>query len=88
MPTLVIWFFAAFVATFVAGMQNVLAGVMSASAVLIFLFSRDVAWPQIFIVAVAAIAGDDAQLPSNRLNPNQTTMPPPAPVPRWDCIAE
>lgn len=37
--------------------KNVLAGVMNASAVLIFLFSRDVAWKQTFIVAVAAIAG-------------------------------
>jgi uncharacterized membrane protein YfcA len=37
--------------------KNVLAGVMNASAVAIFLFSRDVAWQQTFIVAVGAIAG-------------------------------
>jgi uncharacterized membrane protein YfcA len=37
--------------------KNVLAGVMNASAVLIFLFSHDVAWKQTLIVALAAIAG-------------------------------
>jgi uncharacterized membrane protein YfcA len=37
--------------------KNVLAGVMNASAVAIFVFSRDVAWIQALIVAVGAIAG-------------------------------
>lgn len=37
--------------------KNVLAGVMNASAVLIFLFSHDVAWKQTLIVALAAMAG-------------------------------
>lgn len=37
--------------------KNVLAGVMNASAVAIFLFSSDVAWKQTLVVAVAAIAG-------------------------------
>lgn len=37
--------------------KNVLAGVMNASAVVIFLFSRDVAWKQVAVVAVAALAG-------------------------------
>lgn len=37
--------------------KNVLAGVMNASAVAIFLFSSDVAWKQALVVAVAAIAG-------------------------------
>ncbi|HEY3697718.1 MAG TPA: sulfite exporter TauE/SafE family protein [Spongiibacteraceae bacterium] len=37
--------------------KNVLAGVMNASAVLIFLFSNDVAWKQTLIIAIAAIAG-------------------------------
>lgn len=37
--------------------KNVLAGVMNASAVLIFLFSRDIAWKQMLVVALAAIAG-------------------------------
>ena len=37
--------------------KNVLAGVMNASAVLIFVFSHDVAWRQALIVAVAAIVG-------------------------------
>jgi uncharacterized protein len=37
--------------------KNVLAGVMNASAVLIFLFSRDVAWTQVMVASVASIAG-------------------------------
>ncbi len=37
--------------------KNVLAGVMNSSAVVIFLFSRDVAWKQAAVVAVAATAG-------------------------------
>ena len=37
--------------------KNVLAGVMNASAVAIFVFSRDVAWKQVAVVAIAAIAG-------------------------------
>ena len=37
--------------------KNVLAGVMNASAVLIFLFSSDVAWPQVAVASVASIAG-------------------------------
>jgi uncharacterized membrane protein YfcA len=37
--------------------KNVLAGVMNASAVLIFAFSRDVAWKQVAVVGFAAIAG-------------------------------
>lgn len=37
--------------------KNVLAGVMNASAVLIFLFSSDVAWTQVMVAAVASIAG-------------------------------
>jgi uncharacterized membrane protein YfcA len=37
--------------------KNVLAGVMNASAVLIFLFSSDIAWRQTLIAAVGAIAG-------------------------------
>jgi hypothetical protein len=37
--------------------KNVLAGVMNASAVLIFAFSRDVAWKQVAVVALAAILG-------------------------------
>jgi len=37
--------------------KNVLAGVMNASAVLIFLFSSDVAWPQVMVGAIASIAG-------------------------------
>lgn len=37
--------------------KNVLSGIMNASAVLIFVFSRDVGWVQAGIVAVAAIAG-------------------------------
>ncbi|MDB6062384.1 MAG: putative rane transporter protein [Verrucomicrobiaceae bacterium] len=46
--------------------KNVLAGVMNASAVLIFLFSHDVAWKQTLLVAVAAIAG--GQLGAYALN--------------------
>lgn len=46
--------------------KNVLAGVMNASAVLIFVFSRDVAWKQVAVVAVAAIAG--GQLGAYALN--------------------
>lgn len=37
--------------------KNVLAGVMNASAVLIFLFSKDVAWSQVMVAAIASIAG-------------------------------
>jgi hypothetical protein len=37
--------------------KNVLAGVMNASAVVIFLFSKDVAWPQVAVASVASIAG-------------------------------
>ena len=37
--------------------KNVLAGVMNASAVLIFLFSPDVGWVQAAVVAVGAIVG-------------------------------
>ncbi len=37
--------------------KNVLAGVMNSSAVVIFVFSRDVAWKQVAVVALAAIAG-------------------------------
>lgn len=37
--------------------KNVLAGVMNASAVLIFVFSRDVAWTQVFVASIASIAG-------------------------------
>lgn len=37
--------------------KNVLAGVMNASAVAIFLFSKDVAWPQVAVASVASIAG-------------------------------
>jgi len=37
--------------------KNVLAGVMNASAVLIFLFSSDVAWKQVLVAAGGAIAG-------------------------------
>jgi uncharacterized membrane protein YfcA len=37
--------------------KNVLAGVMNSSAVAIFAFSRDVAWKQVAVVAVAAVIG-------------------------------
>ena len=37
--------------------KNVLAGLMNASAVLIFLFSKDVAWTQVMVASVASIAG-------------------------------
>jgi uncharacterized membrane protein YfcA len=37
--------------------KNVLAGVMNASAVFIFLFSNDIAWTQVIIAGIAAIAG-------------------------------
>jgi uncharacterized protein len=37
--------------------KNVLSGVMNASAVLIFLFSKDVAWTQVAVASVASIAG-------------------------------
>jgi uncharacterized membrane protein YfcA len=37
--------------------KNVLAGVMNSSAVVIFLFSSGVAWTQVAVVAVAALAG-------------------------------
>jgi uncharacterized protein len=37
--------------------KNVLAGVMNASAVAIFVFSRDVHWPQVLVSAVASSVG-------------------------------
>lgn len=37
--------------------KNVLAGVMNASAVLIFVFSKDVHWPAALAVAAGAVAG-------------------------------
>lgn len=37
--------------------KNVLGGVMNASAVLIFLFSSDVAWTQVMVASIASIAG-------------------------------
>ena len=37
--------------------KNVLAGVMNASAVAIFVFSKDVYWPQVFATAVASSIG-------------------------------
>ena len=37
--------------------KNVLAGVMNASAVAIFLFSHEVAWKQVLVVGIAATAG-------------------------------
>jgi uncharacterized protein len=37
--------------------KNALAGVMNASAVAIFAFSKDVAWKQVLIVGVAALIG-------------------------------
>jgi uncharacterized membrane protein YfcA len=46
--------------------KNVLAGVMNSSAVVIFLFSRDVAWKQVAVVGVAALAG--GQLGAYALN--------------------
>jgi uncharacterized protein len=46
--------------------KNVLAGVMNASAVVIFMFSHDVAWKQVAVVSVAAIAG--GQLGAYALN--------------------
>jgi uncharacterized membrane protein YfcA len=49
-----------------AATKNVLAGVINSSAVVIFAFSRDVAWKQVAVVAVAAIAG--GQLGAYALN--------------------
>jgi uncharacterized protein len=46
--------------------KNVLAGVMNASAVVIFIFSHDVAWKQVAVVAAAALAG--GQLGAYALN--------------------
>jgi uncharacterized membrane protein YfcA len=40
-----------------AATKNVLAGVLNASAVLIFVFSRDVAWKQVAVAGVAALIG-------------------------------
>jgi hypothetical protein len=40
-----------------AATKNVLAGVINSSAVVIFAFSRDVAWKQAAVVAAGAIAG-------------------------------
>ncbi len=37
--------------------KNVLAGVMNSSAVVIFLFAPDIAWKQVAVVGVAALAG-------------------------------
>jgi len=37
--------------------KNVLAGVMNASAVAIFVFSHDVYWPQVLVTAVASSIG-------------------------------
>ena len=37
--------------------KNVLAGVMNASAVAMFVFSHDVHWPQVIVAAVAASIG-------------------------------
>lgn len=37
--------------------KNLLAGVMNGAAVLVFLFSRDVAWLQAVVVGVAAVTG-------------------------------
>ena len=37
--------------------KNILAGVMNASAVAIFVFSRDVHWPQALVTAVGASFG-------------------------------
>ncbi len=37
--------------------KNILAGVMNASAVLVFLFSKDIGWVQVAIAAIAAIGG-------------------------------
>jgi uncharacterized membrane protein YfcA len=49
--------------------KNVLAGVMNASAVVIFMFSHDVAWKQVAVVAIAAIAGGQlGALALNRVN--------------------
>ncbi len=53
--------------------KNVLAGVMNSSAVLIFLFSHDVAWRQAVVVGVAALAG--GQIGAYALNRvNETAM--------------
>jgi uncharacterized membrane protein YfcA len=40
-----------------AATKNVLAAVMNASAVLIFVFSRDVHWLQAFVLGVGAVGG-------------------------------
>ncbi|BBB90207.1 MAG TPA: sulfite exporter TauE/SafE family protein [Methylomusa anaerophila] len=49
--------------------KNVLAGVMNASAVLIFLFSSNVAWTQVMIASIASIAGGQVgALALQRLN--------------------
>jgi uncharacterized membrane protein YfcA len=40
-----------------AATKNVLSAVMNASAVLIFVFSKDVAWVPVAVIAVAAIVG-------------------------------
>jgi uncharacterized membrane protein YfcA len=37
--------------------KNALAGVMNASAVAIFVFSKDVAWKQVWVVGIAALLG-------------------------------
>jgi uncharacterized protein len=49
-----------------AATKNVLAGLMNASATLIFVFSRDVAWKQAVVVAIAALIG--GQLGAYTLN--------------------
>jgi uncharacterized protein len=40
-----------------AATKNMLAGVLNAAAVLIFVFSRDVAWKQVAVVGIAALIG-------------------------------
>jgi uncharacterized membrane protein YfcA len=52
-----------------AATKNVLAGLMNASAALIFVFSKDVAWKQAAVVAVAAlIAGQLGAYTLNRVS--------------------
>ncbi|HUO13038.1 MAG TPA: sulfite exporter TauE/SafE family protein, partial [Caulobacteraceae bacterium] len=43
-----------------ASTKNVLAAVMNASAVAIFVFSRDVAWLKAFVLGAGAIVGGQA----------------------------
>jgi uncharacterized membrane protein YfcA len=52
-----------------AATKNVLAAVINSSAVVIFAFSRDVAWKQAAVVAIAAIAGGQlGAVALNRVN--------------------